>query len=93
MYITARPISMGVICKEKVGGGGGETGNWDIKIFNVINCERRRLEATLGGGRRLIYFFNKGHCGSDLFPLILCILQPICSEYRQRVRTCGPDKY
>ena len=35
---------MGVICKEKGGGGGGD--NWDIIFFNATNCECRRREAT-----------------------------------------------
>ena len=39
---------MGIICKEKVGVGGGD--NWDIKIFNVTNCGPRRRESTLMEG-------------------------------------------
>ena len=27
--------------------GGGGDDNWDIRIFNATNCERRRCEATL----------------------------------------------
>ena len=35
-----------------VGGGGGGGGgyNWDIKIFNATNCERRRRKGHTGGG-------------------------------------------
>ena len=76
------PKPMGVICKEKVGGGD----NWVINIFGATNCERRR-EAMLGGGGGLgacppprNVLKNEGHCGSD-FCILSSYVYCTCSEY------------
>ena len=80
---------MGVICKENVCVWGD---NWDIKIFNVTNCERRRREATFvvvvvcvcvcvcGGELSEFFWKNEGHCGSD-FCFLSSSVYCTCSEY------------